>query len=228
MIVHVLVEGRSESAFIDAWAGRAFPGHEFRPHPHEGKGSLPRKNARPDPRRKGLLDLLPATLRAYGETRTASDYAVVVLVDADEENCLVLKKRLVAMAKEVRPRPQRLLFRIAVEETEAYYLGDLKALKAAFPQADMTRARRYKPDSIVGTAELFGEIVDDGGLNKVAWAHEMGARLTTDAATSRSESFRALVTGITKLVAPRSTPAPKRKKHWKSRFSAKRKAAERR
>jgi hypothetical protein len=84
----------------------------------------------------------------------------------------------------------RVLVRLAVEEIEAFYLGDLRALERAFPEADMRRARAYVPDSICGTWELFGKIVRDGGGNKVAWAEAMGPRLTTQAERSRSPSFR--------------------------------------
>lgn len=222
MIVHVLVEGPSERALIESWAPRAFPGHTFRAHPHEGKGSLPRRGKK-NPTGTGVLDLLPATLEAYAATRATEDDAIVVLVDADDDDCTELVRQLSAMAGRLAPRPQRLVFRIAIEETEAFYLGDLHALRAAFPDADMAKATRYAPDSVVGTAELFGEIVDDGGMNKVSWATEMGPRLTTQPGKSRSPSFRKLHAGIARVVAKAAKPKKRKPKHWKSRFSAKRK-----
>lgn len=224
MIVHVLVEGPSERAFIELWAPRAFPGHLFRAHPHEGKGSLPRDVMAPSAPRTGLLDLLPATLQAYAATNAMADHAFLVLVDADDEDCAKLRECLVAMAAALEPRPAHLVFRIAIEETEAFYLGDLSALKLAFPDADMSKARGYLPDSICGTAELFGEVVGDGGLNKVWWATEMGPHVTTNPARSRSPSFRKLHAGIAKLVASAPPRPTKPKKHGKSKFSAKHKA----
>ncbi len=66
MKIHVLVEGPSEKAFMDRRASRAFNGHQFVIHPHQGKGRLPpTATVTPNPRHRGLLDLLPATLRAY-------------------------------------------------------------------------------------------------------------------------------------------------------------------
>ncbi len=224
MIVHVLVEGASERVFVERWAPRAFPGHTFRTHPHGGKGSLPTASAVPSSRATGLLDLLPATLRSYAATKAMADDGFLVLVDADEDSCVELRERLVAMADALDPRPARLVFRIAIEETEAFYLGDLKALKAAFPSADLHRARDYVPDSICDTAELFGEIVGDGGLNKVWWAEEIGPHLSTDPARSRSPSFRKLHAGIATLVKGARAPRAKPKKHWKSTLSAKRRA----
>ena len=218
MKIHVLVEGKSEKELIERWGCRAFPQHTLVAHPHQGKGDLPKgPRGKPNPKRRGLLDLLPVTLRAFGESAARDDEGVLVLVDTDDERCTALKARIAAATKKL-PRLPRVVFRIAVEETEAFYLGDLRGLQAAFPDADMKKAREYLPDSICGTAELFGEIVDDGGLNKVAWAEVMGEHLTTSPARSRSPSFKALHAGVSKLIAmEHPAQEPRRKKHWKAR-----------
>lgn len=225
MRVHVLVEGPSERAFFDRWLPRAFSGHQFVTHPHQGKGALPRHpDQAPPPRRFGLLDLLPATLRAYAASPETTNDGVLVVVDADDEPPADLALRIRKIVKKYAPT--RAVVRLAVEETEAYYLGDLRALKAAFPAADMATARAFVPDSIVGTAERFGEIIGDDGLRKVLWAEQMGRRVTTDPARSRSPSFKELHAGIKELVepaAPSPAPRPGRKKHWKTRHSALRK-----
>ncbi|MEO8844309.1 MAG: DUF4276 family protein [Kofleriaceae bacterium] len=223
MKVHVLVEGSSERAFIDRWAPRAFPGHQFVVHPHQGKGTLPRDlAATPDPRHRGLLDLLPATLRAYSATTAMVADGVLVIVDLDDDERAKVEARLVEVAETALPL--RVVIRLAIEELEAFYLGDLKALKAAFPEANMVLATEYVPDSIVGTAELFGQIIDDDGLRKVSWAEQMGARLTTVGARSRSPSFKALHASIRELVKVSAKSKTPRKKHWKSRHSSLRKA----
>jgi hypothetical protein len=223
MKVHVLVEGASELVFIDRWAPRAFPGHEFVVRPHQGKGTLPRNlAARPNPRHRGLLDLLPATLRAYSATAAMAADGVLVIVDLDDEDRADFEQRLAAIAQATQPL--RVVIRLAIEELEAFYLGDLRALKIAFPNADMTRAAAYAADSIVGTAELFGEIIDDDGLRKVLWAERMGSRLTTNPSRSRSPSFKALHAGIQDLVSVAAPPKPPRKKHWRTKHSSQRKA----
>ncbi len=221
MNIHVLVEGPSETAFVTRWARRAFPTLSVRVHAHQGKGEIPADPSRlPDPRRRGLLDQLPAKLRAFG---ASANNAVLVLVDADSQNCTKLKAALVQMAEQIQPLPP-VLFRIAVEESEAFYLGDQRAVKSAYPNANLRLLRDYRPDSIVGTAELFGRVIGDGGLNKVAWAAMMGDHLTTDPGKSRSPSFRAFCAAFPRLGLPRlgsSDQQPKsRTKHWKSRHSA--------
>ena len=216
MRVRVLVEGPSEKEFFDRWLPRAFAGHDFVCHPHQGKGSIPVKPDRPpEPRRFGLLDLLPATLRAYaGDPSTAAD-GLLIVVDADDEAPASLARRIEKLVKAYAP--SKTLVRLAVEETEAFYLGDLHAISAAFPSADLRKARAFQPDSIVGTAELFGDVVGDDGLRKVEWAKEMGARVTTDPAKSRSPSFKALHAGLAALLRPPSEGRPARKKPLRAR-----------
>jgi len=79
----------------------------------------------------------------------------VVLIDADSEDANLFAASIEAAVMKVAP-DLSVLVRIAVEETEAFYLGDLAGLKEAFLGADMAAARAYVPDSICGTAELFG------------------------------------------------------------------------
>lgn len=216
MKVRVLVEGTSEKAFFDRWLPRAFEGHTFICHPHQGKGSIPAKPERaPEPRRFGLLDLLPATLRAYANDPSTAGDGVLIVVDADDEDPAALETAIGKLVKAYAP--SKTLVRLAVEETEAFYLGDLRAIKAAFPGADLAKARAFVPDSIVGTAELFGDVIGDDGLRKVEWGEAMGARVTADPARSRSPSFKALHAGLATLLAAPQPAKPARKKSLRAR-----------
>ena len=202
MTIHVLVEGPSERVLLERWATRLMRDAEVRVHPHQGKGTLPAKvGMRPDPSRRGLLDQLPAKLRGFSSSLKPLTDAVMVLVDADDDDPADLARSIEAVAKKVAPNLS-VVVRLAVEETEAFYLGDLNALARTFPEADLRAARRYQADSICGTWELFGRIVGDGGGNKVAWAEAMGPALTVRPAKSRSPSFRGLISGLLSLVSP--------------------------
>ena len=213
MTIHVLVEGSSERAFLEGWSARLLSGHPVRVHPHQGKGSLPAVlEAAPDPKRRGLLDLLPATLRGYAEALDSTKDGVIVLVDADDDDPVLLHATIAEAVASVAPS-LRVIVSIAVEETEAFYLGDLKGLLKAFPEADMNLARTYEPDSICGTAELFGRVVRDGGNNKVAWAEAMAPCLTTVPARSRSPSFKSLVASMTGLLPKKAAAAKRRRKY---------------
>ena len=80
--------------------------------------------SRPGPRHQGLLDQLPAKLRGYGKSLAGMDCLVVVLIDADDEDCKDLKTRLLRLYDELESKPPSVLFRIAVEETESWFLAD--------------------------------------------------------------------------------------------------------
>lgn len=67
-----------------------------------------------------MLDQLPAKLRGFAEL--PGTYCVVVPVDADNDNCLELKSKLVNLYESIDPRPSYVLFRIADEETESWLL----------------------------------------------------------------------------------------------------------
>lgn len=204
MTIHVFVEGPSEVALIEPWSKRLLKGCPVKVHPHEGKGRLPTDiHATPDPRHRGLLDQLPAKLRAFANDTHI--HGIVVLVDADDDDCTALRTAIEQAAQTCSPG-LRVVARIAIEETEAFYLGDLRALKSAFPDADMDRARDYEPDSICGTWELLGAIVNDDSGDKVGWAERMGKTITTSPEKSRSPSFRALIRALKRLAAPATKP----------------------
>ena len=196
------MEGPSEEALADGWLRRLLPRHTFTVIRHRGKGKLPGDALKvPDIRREGLLDQLPAKLRAYGRSLNPETDRVVVLVDLDDDDCLDLKRRLVALLDHCDPRPA-VLFRIAIEETEAFYLGDPKAIREAFPQAKVQRMKDYEPDSICGAWEIFQHVVGARSEDKVGWAEKMAPHLGTEwrgKGANRSPSFQQLCKGLLRI-----------------------------
>lgn len=206
MRLHVLVEGESEEALMRGWLPRFLPPrHSFVVIRHRGKGRLPRDPLNvPDIRREGLLDQLPAKLRAYGRSLNPATDRVLVLVDADDDPCLELKQRLLDVLEGCDPRPV-VLFRLAIEETEAFYLGDPQAIRRAFPQARARLRRRmasYEQDSICGTWELFQRVIGNPIEDKVEWAERIAPHLGIvwqGVNANRSPSFRQLCEGLLRL-----------------------------
>lgn len=194
MRLHILVEGPADAVFLTGWLPRFLPSqHSFKIHPHEGKGRLSANfQERPDTKRRGLLDLLPATLRAFGRSLDSATERVLVLVDLDHQSCVELKQRLVDCLESCNPAPTA-FFRIAIEELEAFYLGDEAALKRAFPQAKISKMRTYEQDSICGTWETFQSVIGAVSEDKPGWARRMALHLRTDwrgTNANRSSSFR--------------------------------------
>lgn len=196
MRIRVLVEGPSEEAFSSRWLRRYMPGHYFQIVPHQGKGRMPDPPTRAvDARRQGLLDQLPAKLRAYGRSLNPDTDRVLVVVDADEDNCVELKNRLLKALKSCDPRPE-VLFRISVEETEAFYLGDFAAIRKSYPHAKKTP---YDQDGICGTWEIFQATIGAKSESKVEWGKQMGNNLSTDVRRNKSASFRQLCSAIKRV-----------------------------
>jgi len=65
------------------------------------------------------------------------------------------------------PKPET-YFCIAIEEGEAWYLGDLIAVKKAYPQAKDTILNSYVNDSICDTWELLADALFSGGTRKLS------------------------------------------------------------
>ncbi len=203
MRLHFLVEGPAEEALLRIWLPRFLPAqHSYTIIPHRGKGKIPRDPiAKPDPRRQGLLDQLPAKLRAFGRSFTPDTDRFIVLVDLDRDDCQELKQRMCTLLDYCEPRPT-VLFRIAIEETEAFYLGERKAIKQAFPHAKLYKLDNYTQDSICGTWELFQSVIGTESEDKVLWARQMGAYLGTQwkgVQVNQSPSFRQFCKAILRL-----------------------------
>ena len=113
-----------------------------RMHPFKGKGQLPNNLHRaPNLKNQQLLDNLPRLLQGFGKSLDDSS-SVVVVVDLDDDNCLKLKQDLLNVLNACNPRPNT-LFRIAIEESEAWLLGDRPALTAAYPNARASVLNNY-------------------------------------------------------------------------------------
>lgn len=202
MRLHILVEGPSEAAFLRRWFPRFLPQHALTVIQHRGKGRLSAQpDLKPDSKREGLLDQLPAKLRAYGRTLDPSTDRLLVFLDLDDDSCLDLKKRLLAVLEACDPKPT-VLFRIAIEELEAFYLGDPAAIRRAYPQAKPQRMRHYAQDSVCGTWEVFRDVIGATWEDKVEWAERMGLHLGTSwhgGDANRSPSFQQFCQGLLRL-----------------------------
>ncbi|MDJ0835327.1 MAG: DUF4276 family protein [Acidobacteriota bacterium] len=205
MKLYILVEGKSEEAFLAGWLPRFIPQHTFQIIPHQGKGKLPRDlNAPSKSHHRGLLDQLPMKLRAFGKTLDPEVARVLVLVDQDHDDCRELKQRIQAALGQTNPAPMTMI-RIATRETEAFYMGEKKAMRQAFPAMNGRKLDRYhaSKEPEAGTWELFAEIIGDGSEDKVAWARAMASAVSSEKPVpkaNRSASFRQLCKAILQLV----------------------------
>jgi hypothetical protein len=190
--VVVFVEEPSMEAALRALLPRMLGGLTFEIHSFQCK--------------ERLLANLPARLRGYAGW-IPKNWRIVVLVDRDDDACVELKKRIETIAAHARlttrsrsnAKSYVVINRLAIEELEAWYFGDWKAVRAAFPRAPATiprKARYRKPDEITGgTWEAFERVLQQagyfrGGLRKIEAAREVAQHM--EPSRNTSPSFRAL------------------------------------
>lgn len=137
--------------------------HSYRIISYKGVGRIPKGMGNAiDAKKRILLDRLPRLLRGYGNSLRDFPAVVVVVVDLDRQDCKEFKRELLELANGFFPKPS-VIFRIAIEEMEAWYLGDQHAIITAYPNARKDVLDQYVQDSIVGTWELLAEAIHPGG-----------------------------------------------------------------
>ncbi len=202
----ILVEGASDVPAVKEVLTRRFgleSGKHFRIHRHKGRGKLPVDLlSPPDPKHQGLLDQLPAKLKGFSYLPDSA--CVLVLVDVDQDPCRDLLSQLNAMLKRLPQRPQRVLFRLAIEETESWFIADEAAILQAYPKARLHLLSRIKPDDIIGSWEKLAEALSkkDSGrtsVEKSEWAERISPYLNLD--EPHSPSLKKFIDGIAKELA---------------------------
>ena len=213
MHIEVLVEDSSGAKLLETLLPNLIGSHgernTWRIHAYKGIGRLPvGLSAKADPAKRALLDQLPRLLSGYGKTHGID--AVVVVLDSDRRNCKSFLAELNDLLGRCRPAPNT-LFGLAIEEMEAWFLGDRIALLAAYPRAKKDVLARYVQDSVCGTWELLADAVHPGGAQAIEkagwplpgklkhdWAENIGPHM--DVARNQSSSFCKFRDGLHSLM----------------------------
>ena len=184
--------------------------HSYRVIPYRGLGHIPENlGGTADPRRRLLLEKLPRLLRGYGKSLRDFPAAVIVVVDADDRDCVAFKREMLDVLESCNPKPDT-LFRLAVEEIEAWLLGDQRAVRSAYPNARESALSNYVQDSICDTWEKLADAIYPGGSRrlkplgypevgrvKCEWAMKIAKNLEPDA--NLSVSFQVFLMGVRNL-----------------------------
>lgn len=151
-----------------------------------------------------LLNDLPIYLKGFDrKCRGIPGYAfsVFVVLDNDKRNTDELRQQLNRITLENDIAIDH-AYCIAIEEMEAWLLGDREALLRAYPQARQAVLNAYQQDSICGTWEKLADAVYRGGIAKfkktcptytevgrakAEWAREIGQHM--DIHRNHSPSF---------------------------------------
>lgn len=196
--IEFLVEEESAGKFLNIMLPKLFGNDlSWKIHVYQGKRDLLRK--------------LPGRLRGYAHW-LPQDWRIVVLVDQDKDDCAVLKMKMEEAAFQSNlttktsvstSREFQVLNRIAIEELEAWFFGDVQAIEMAYPGVPhgIDRKKRFRdPDRIKGgTWEALQQLLQKagyhkGGLAKVRAAKDIASGM--DPKRNRSISFKVFVEGL--------------------------------
>ncbi len=196
MHLEILVEEESAEQALNILVPKILSDASCDVHPFSGKRDLLRK--------------LPSRLRAY-RSWLPEDARIVVVIDEDRQDCKELKRQLedAAAAAGFSTKTSakggrfQVLNRIAVEELESWFFGDMAALKAAYPRvpAGLGQKSKYRePDHIKGgTWEALEKVLQmagyhSGGLAKIQVARDIAEHMRPD--RNASKSFKVFRDGL--------------------------------
>jgi hypothetical protein len=212
MHIEFLVEDQSGKVLLEKLIPRILgeqgQPHTWNLHSYKGIGRIPQNlNHQADPSKRILLDRLPQILKGYGQTPGYD--AVVIVLDSDRRNCQEFLQELKDLLQNAQPTPQT-LFRLAIEEMEAWYFGDRAAVLKAYPKAKKGILDKYKQDSVCGTWELLADAIHTGGSvtlsnfalagkAKSEWAERIGEHMSLE--DNQSPSFMKFRDGVKRLIS---------------------------
>lgn len=156
---------------------------------------------------KILNDLL-IYLKGFDKSFSNYEACIFVVLDNDTRDREKFESELKHQA-EMADVSVDYVFCIAVEEMEAWLLGDKKALFTAYPNARESKYKEYVQDSICGTWEMLADIVFKGGINKfkkecptyrergkykAEWAENIGKYFELN--SNKSPSFQKFISSV--------------------------------
>ncbi|EXG78789.1 hypothetical protein Cloev_0924 [Cloacibacillus evryensis DSM 19522] len=123
------------------------------------------------------------------------DMRFVIVHDKDNKDCRLLKQEL---AKICKPYNRKVLIRIACQELEAWYFGDLKAVSAAYGKnlSPLANKNKYRyPDNIRNPKELLRRLIPEH--QQISGAKRIACHM--DLSANSSASFNTFINGVRRL-----------------------------
>jgi hypothetical protein len=161
-----------------------------------------------------LLQELPARLCGYKRRIEAGeDLRLLILVDRDDDNCQDLKATLERMAREAglstKSSPQEngqfyVVNRIAIQELEAWFIGDIDALKKAFSSLrGVSFPKSFQNPDKCGKWEILHRFLRQNGIYRSNYPKIEAARKISqqiEISHNRSKSFQHFCHGLESIL----------------------------
>ncbi|HAK79921.1 MAG TPA: hypothetical protein DCM71_24190 [Runella sp.] len=187
-MLYVFTEEPSAKIVMDSLLPKVLPeGVGFKVFPHQGKQDL----------EKALRKTLPHISQMPGAK-------ILVTRDQDSADCVALKKELNTITEGSCKCEYSI--RIICKELEAWFLGDLKAVQAAYPrlkpEQHLAKADFKNVDKITNPNKYLLKIIPEYKNRETLPKLECSERISPflDLENNRSESFNHTVTAIRKLI----------------------------
>ena len=170
--IEILIEDKSGGILVEQIMDKYVLNKKnfiYKIHSFKGIGKIPLKmNNISQIKSKRLLTDLPMYLKGMSSSleNMPGKKAIFVILDSDDEDCAKMKCSLTQMYQELGISIN-VFFCIAIEEIEAWLLGDREALLNAYPMAKRQLLQKYDQDSIIGTWEYLADVVYKGGLQNL-------------------------------------------------------------
>jgi len=159
-----------------------------------------------------LLNDLSIYLSGFNKSLSVYNSAIFVVLDNDKRDPQDFKNSLesIAIAQNITIDH---VFCLAIEEMEAWLLGDIQALLEAYPSAKSNILHDYVQDSLCGTWELLANAIYTGGYTrlkkdfpsysgigkiKCEWAERIGQNM--DIYHNLSPSFNFFINEVMKRI----------------------------
>ena len=168
----------------------------------KGIGGFTKKNTVKETHTGKLLNDLATFMRGFQSSLQGINASLFVVLDSDNKNPKEFVKELENVATK-NSINMDYVFCIAIEEVEAWLLGEETAIEKAYPNYKKNVLHRYTQDSVCGTWELLADVVYKGGIRdikkkkmsymeigklKSEWAEKIGDKMTCE--NNKSPSFQ--------------------------------------
>ncbi len=211
-----LIEDQSTAALIDLIMKNVIrnPNSDsFDCIPFHGIGGITKTNSVKEMRTGKLLNDLAGYMRGFQRSLEGIPAVLFVVLDLDDNNYDGFVKELEGVAA-LNNITMDHVFCLAVEEVEAWLLGDELAIKAAYPKYRKSVLSSYIQDSICGTWEKLADVVFKGGVKgiknqklnwrdvgklKTEWALNIGKHMNYE--NNRSPSFQNFMNNVVKRLS---------------------------
>lgn len=211
MYFQFLIEDQSSAALIEILMQRICEKNNditYSCKYFKGIGGFTKKNTVKETKSGKLLNDLATYMRGFNKSLQNISSAIFVVLDNDDRDTEKFLAELNRVAQQNMIYVDH-VFCVAVEEIEAWLLGDEAAVMAAYPSAKLQHLHSYVQDSICGTWEVLADVVYPGGSlrlkkdcstyteigeYKYEWAQKIGIYM--DLANNKSPSLNYFIAEI--------------------------------